>query len=285
MPFAQTLLDLIYGPVMTWFLDKALDTTFSALIGGLASLVVSWYVLTRHRRRFQRGDSDDLIFSAHYLLPVPGSPDKLALLLRNPLPPSTVDKMYDNPAARELMSILAARTSIESPVLQTEGRLGFEVLNQVTNVVTGATAGNSFERKVWLCALTCEDRAVVRKRCLRVFLIRPDDLRRFADWDWCRRLYVERWWHHFRVYALHRIAQMYLKEEVDSRDGPGDLMPMVHDQARHRRVVAVSIGINPDETLVCNPAAIDWGKVATELKKLGATLPSPAPAEATSRPA
>ena len=243
-----------------------------ALITGTIGAIAAWVMFMRHWLRFNRGDSDDIIFSAHHLHPVPGVEGRTALLLRNPLPPSTVAAMFDNPAARKLTRDLINSTSIENPVLLTHGTLGFEVLNQITNVVTGAMAGNAFRREVWLCALTCEDRAVVRKRCIRVFLIRPDDLRRFADWEWCKALYLERWWHYFRVYALHRIALMFLDEEVRAKDAPGDLMPLVHDQAGHRRIVPVSIGINPDEVIVGTPARVDWRSVAPSLKKLGVTI-------------
>ena len=72
--------------------------------------------------------------------------------------------MFDNPAARSLTRKLINATSVQNPVLLTEGMLGFEVLNHITNVAAGAMAGNAFPREVWLCALPCEDRAVVRKR-------------------------------------------------------------------------------------------------------------------------
>ena len=56
--------------------------------------------------------------------------------------------------------------------------------------------------------MTCEDRHVVRKRCVRCFLIRPEDLRRFGDWTWCcTKVRVEKPWHWYRVVALHCIAR------------------------------------------------------------------------------
>ena len=103
-------------------------------------------------------------------------------------------------------------------------------------------------------------------------MIPPADLIRFGDWDWYKTLYLERWWPYFRVYALHRIALMYLDESARARDAPRDLMPHVHDQAGHKRVVAVSVGINPTEVIVGIPARVDWDQVAPSLRILGAVI-------------
>ena len=111
--------------------------------------------------------------------------------------------------------------------------------------------------------MTCEDRSVVRKKCIRCFLVRPDDLVRFQDWSWCRsNVRVERPWHWFRVVALHRIALLYRDEEIIFSDPQSaGAMPLVDEQMKHRRIVSLSLGIMPDEIPIAEPLEIEWDQI------------------------
>ena len=149
------------------------------------------------------------------------------------------------------------------------GTIGFEVLNDAAGWISGSVATSSNERQVWLFCLTAEDRQVVRKRCVRGFLIRPDDLARFHDWAWCRtHVRLERPWHWFRIVALHRIARIYADQQLmySSPGNPG-AMPLVDDQAGHRRIIPLSLGLMPTETPIGPPVEIDW---ASHLEKFSA---------------
>ena len=102
---------------------------------------------------------------------------------------------------------LAEQATLADPVLATEGTAGFEIVNDVVNSVAGSLASSPFPREPWLLAITCEDRKVVRKCCIRVLLVRRDDLDRLASWDWCRdHILVEEWYHFWRIVTLHQIA-------------------------------------------------------------------------------
>jgi hypothetical protein len=108
--------------------------------------------------------------------------------------------------------------------------------------------------------LTAEDRKVVRKRCVRGFLIKPDDLHRFHDWEWCREaVTVERPWHWFRVVALHRIARQYADQcRAFAGGGVSEAMPLVDDQAGHRRIVTLSLGLIETEQPIAEPFVVSW---------------------------
>lgn len=254
------------------------------ILGITVGFVVSWFLLLRKRRlalnRLIRGDSDDVLFQSHHLHAVPGT-DRFVLLFRNVGPSTKVDRLYDNPAANQIVRELAAKTTLQDPVLKTEGTLGFEVLNDAFIHLAGHLATTPFEREQWLFAMTCEDRQVVRRKCIRCFLIRPADLERFADWDWCRdHVLCEQPWHWYRIVALHQIASLWKNEEARerSRDRSRDGLPLVDDHTVHRRIRTMSAGIFTKEIPVGEPATVPWQKQEAELKHLGLHLRiSPAP--------
>ena len=80
--------------------------------------------------------------------------------------------------------------------------------NQIVNSVAGSLASSPFPREPWLLAVTCEDRKVVRKCCIRVLLVRREDLDRLASWDWCRdHILVDVWYHFWRIVTLHQTLE------------------------------------------------------------------------------
>jgi hypothetical protein len=188
-------------------------------VGTVLGLVTSWFLVFRAKwrdlQRLKSGESDDLIYQMHRLYPVEGREDRFVLLFRNVAPKTTLADLYDNLQARSLVKDLGDRTSLTNPILLTEGRAGFEVLNDAFGHIAGLLATTPFPRDLWLFAMTCEDREIVRKRCVRCFLVRPDDLERFADWAWCRTaVLVERPTHWPRVMALHFLAKTWQQEKT-----------------------------------------------------------------------
>ena len=107
-------------------------------IGVIVGVAVSWFVLFRKRLKYfdrlRRGDSDELIFQAHYLLPVDAD-GAVQLLFRNVGPRTTVDAAYDNPAARNTLRTLCKRTTFNQPIVPTDGRSGYEILNDSKAIV------------------------------------------------------------------------------------------------------------------------------------------------------
>ena len=250
-------------------------------IGFLLGFFASWLLLFRRQLkaldRLKRGDSDDVLFQAHFLASVPGS-DKCVLIFRNLMPSTTVNDLYDNPAARKIVREMADFTSLKSPVLRTEGMLGFEVLNDAFNHIAGHLATTPFSRETWLFAMTCEDRKVVRRKCVRCFLIRPAELELFANWQWCRmNVLCEQPWHWYRIVALHQMAVQWQQEEKAAQDPPAGTqgMPLVDKHATHRRIRPLSAGIFVNEKPVGKPVSIPWESQEWELKKLGLDLKEP----------
>ncbi|MEM6469254.1 MAG: hypothetical protein AAF802_06765 [Planctomycetota bacterium] len=262
--------------------ERLLPEFLGKFLGFLSGFAASWFLLFRKRlnaiQKMQSGDSDDLLFQMHHLdwqtAGKPTSDTDCVLLFRNIAPKTTLNQLYDNEAVRERLEASADQTSLSDPILKTEGTVGFEIVNDALGHIAGLMAGTPHARKTWLFAMTCEDRAVVRKRCIRCFLIRADDLARFSDWSWCRqRVLVEKPWHWFRVVALHQIALAWQAEQADPslNEQPGS-MPMVNEQRKHRRVREVSLGLSDDERPVGMPVRIDWRASESMLKEFGLSL-------------
>jgi hypothetical protein len=245
-------------------------------LGFLLGFAVSWYFLFRKRirelQRFQQGDSDDILFQSHYLLPASGQ--QTQLVFRNVTTKLTVNQLYDNPAARELVRSLTEKTTLNDPILPTQGTLGFELLNDAANFAAGALANSPRAKQIWLFCMTCEDRLVVRRRCLRCFLIRQTDLERFEQWSSVRGLVlVEKPWHWFRLVALHRIAKVWAQERARfARIESDHSLPLVDDHLEHRRIVNLSLGLPEQEIAVSEPFAIDWTQHVDKLQQLGVEL-------------
>lgn len=250
----------------SWFADfqwrPFLLEVLGKATGVLVGIAASWFLLIRRRlramERLRSGDSDDVLFQAHYLHPL--DDDRFVLLFRSVAQKQTVNMMYDNPAAAELVRGLGDETSLHNPILPTQGTIGFEVLNDAANAISGALANSPLPRRVWMFCLTCEDRHVVRKRCVRCFLIRPEDLKRFHDWDWCsHKILVERPWHWFRVVALHRIARQWA-DQIRMFSTPTDpgAMPLVDEQTAHRRIIPLSVGLPESDQPIDQPVTVDW---------------------------
>lgn len=266
------------------------EKLFEGLLQAIAVVVVGWLVLYRQWRQLTQGRSDQVVFSANLLTPIGGPSEandsagagRYLLQLRTVLPSRTIDQLLDNVALRRAMRGLAEQATLVDPVLATEGTAGFEIVNDVVNSVAGGLASSPFPRETWLLAVTCEDRKVVRKCCIRVLLVRRDDLDRVASWDWCRdHVLVEEWYHFWRIVTLHQIAVRYQKEQAAQEQGRGqdirqNLLPLVDSQAHHPRVRALSLGINGQEPVIKPPQAVDWERYLPQVAAMGLKLPGKA---------
>lgn len=255
---------------LDWF--RVIPEILGKALGILLGFAVSWYVLFRRRMRaldrLRSGDSDDILFQAHHLISSSDSnEDGVTLIFRNVASSVTVNRLFDNEAARALVQKLASSTTLSEPILATEGQEGFEVLNDAFVYLSGSLAVSPFEREVWLFAMTCEDRQVVRRKCIRCFIIREPDLLRFLDWGWARtNVKVERPWHWFRVVALHFMAKRW---DTQRRVPIEESVPTVDRQQAHARIRPISLGICPDEKPLGGSLLVDWDSHERELRELG----------------
>jgi hypothetical protein len=267
----------IYESLMSWDWSTFWPEVLGKASGVLLGIGLSWFLLIRRRLqslgKLTSGDSDDILFQAHYLHRIDElNEDRVQLLFRNVAEKKTVEQIYDNPAAAELVRRLGDETELNQPILPTNGSIGFEILNDAAGWMSGAAATSGNPREVWLFCMTAEDRKVVRKRCVRCFLIRPNDLQQFHDWDWCREnVSVERPWHWFRVVALHRVARLYADQcRIYQTVGRADAMPLIDNQAGHRRIMSLSLGLISNEQPVSEPFFVPWGesKILDQLRDL-----------------
>ena len=262
----------------SWLADlewkRIIPETVGKGAGFLLGFGASWFLLFRRKlaelRRFNHGESDEILFQMHKLMPLNNSPDDIVLLFRNVGVKTTINLLYENTAARDLVRKLADGTSITEPILRTEGTPGFEVINDALGHIAGYLSLTPFERENWLFMVTSEDRQLVRKRCIRCFLILPADLERFANLQWClTHVKVEKPWHAYRVMSLHSIARYWQNEknvpdQIAGWKTDSNHLSTVHQQAKHERVRVISVGLHKGEKPIGTPVTVNWD----ELKSL-----------------
>ena len=267
--------------------QRVIPETVGKGAGFLLGFAASWFLLFRRKlmelRRFNQGESDEILFQMHKLMPVANSPDDIVLLFRNVGIKTTINQLYENTAARDLVRKLADGTSITEPILRTEGTPGFEVINDALGHIAGYLSLTSFERENWLFMVTCEDRQVVRKRCIRCFLILPQDLERFANLQWClTHVKVEKPWHAYRVMSLHSIARYWQNERkipdqlAGWKTGPDSNRP--GQEARHERVRVISVGLHKGEKPIGEPVTVNWDELKSLVDTMQAMEKQPAQA-------
>jgi hypothetical protein len=269
--------------VLSFLGRKLLEGLFQAAV----VVVIGWLVLYRQWRQLTQGKSDQVIFSANLFTPLDAQDRPSAdgtrylLQLRTVLAPKTADQLLDNVALRRLMRHLAEQANLVDPILATEGTAGFEIVNDIVNSVSGSLASSPFPRDQWLMALTCEDRRVVRKCCIRVLLVRRADLERLESWEWCRtHILVEAWYHYWRIVTLHQIALRFREEQAkqeqgSASDSKANLLPLVDRQAHHPRIRILSLGLNVEEPIIKPPIPVDWERYLPQVADMGLKLPGP----------
>jgi hypothetical protein len=239
----------------------------------LVGVAVAWVVFFSQLRRFWVGDSDDLLVQAHYLLP---RGEKYLLVFRTVVSPTTVKKLFDNDAAQRLIRRLAKATTIDQPILQSDGHLGFEIVNDILNHISGHLAVSPLPRSEWLMVTTCEDRRVAKKKCIRVFLIRPEDLTRFRDERFMQeKVTVESPWHFFRIVALHRIANdpEWLESMTSNQASKSTRDQfLVEPRAVHPRIRRVSLGLPETESSTKDPIEPNWSEATKYLRSFGSKI-------------
>ncbi len=247
----------------------AIPQVIGQILSVILGFIVSWFLLFRKRwlsfEKIQKGDTDIVLFQQHVLYP---QGDKHILLFRNACPNTTTQELYHNTAARDEARRLADRTTLQDPILDARDAIGFEVVNGAFSEIAGHLATTPFQREKWLFVMTCEDQKLVKRRCIRCFLIRQPDLECFANWDWCRnQLLCEKPWHWVRIVTLHKIAEQWNNDGAEDKRS-AKAMPAIDTGTRYR-IWQMSAGINTAEVPIGDPVTIPWDQHEEQLRKLG----------------
>src|SRR3954471_4446087 len=209
------LWDMVLEFLHSFTLKQVLEVLAHGLLQAALTVLVVYLTFWRKARRLAAGESDDLLVGANYLVPLGdgAGPGAYCLALRTIGPSTSVQAVFENVVLRDRVQKRARRTTPDEPILPTEHKLGFEVVNSLANHVCGTLALSSLPEGRWLMAVTCEDRKMVRKACVRVLLIRAEDVPRLRDWAWCERsVRFERAYHAIRLWTIHRIVRTWQEE-------------------------------------------------------------------------
>jgi hypothetical protein len=257
-----------------WFMDNAATELLSLAVGGLVVGAVSSVRHRRERARFLAkiadGDDTEIIYSQINLLE-DDDQGRPTLRLYNLPGRTTVTHIFrTNPALRDHVLELSEKTSAASPMLDFQDEIGKTSLHEIFNHYSCQFSVLHGEITQWVFAVTCKDAGTFEGKRVRCFLLRPDDLKKLADWEFCRAVRVVYKDHGGRLIELHKIAQVYKK--LLQVDTPPMLPRPVMD------MMAPLPGKLPFQAT----RAVDWGsdRMKAALKDAGMPAEQPAPASA-----
>lgn len=266
------LWDVIFQGLVTADWSRAIPEFVGRLIPSLLLLFVGWIMYRRGVRRLQAGDSDEIVTNLHYFKD--RQDGTRTMLLRMGAPDTSVNKLLDEVPHRKRLQHLATLTSVDDPILPTCQRGDFDLLNAMLKHAVAPYAVSPFPSEPWLFMATSEDRKIVRFKCIRIWLIKREDLLPMASLQWTiTHIRPTSAWHVVRIIALHFAAKRYVAEEQEFRERPEGTNGFNDNLTRHRRIREVRIGARPNEFEEGKSISVDWASHIEDFQKLGISLP------------
>ncbi len=232
------------------------------LTGGLVGWALGYWRRHKLKRQVVGGDIRELLTVEQILLRE--QPDGRATLRIRSLGSAPLHTVLTNPLAHDTFLKRAAATTTKNTLIAMHDQMGSYLLHLLQPWVCGLAQNGPFKHDVWLMAPVCEPNQLSNYQSTTVVLVRRDDLERFLNWDWCRRLHVEHGSDGARVLTLWQMAREHQKQSAE--------MARLKDEGKRTRFVetmyVLDLGLDMEECpLPTRP--IPWDRYAPVLKELG----------------
>ena len=244
-PYIPGLLLMLFGMSVGWLLGR-------------------W---RRHqlKRQVKGGDLRDLIAIEQILLR--DHPDGRTTMRIRSCGAAPVQHVLTNALAQEEFERRAAATTPADPLINMDEKVGSFLLHLLQPWVCGMTRGGTFPHDVWVMAPVCEPSVLSAYQTTTVVLIRQHDLKRFLDWEACKRLQVEHGSDGARILTLWHMARGLEKQlaEVRRRHQAGE--PSTYAETMYLLDLALDTG---EAELPTKP--VPWRRFDKTLQQLGLKL-------------
>jgi hypothetical protein len=249
---------------LNWVTQGAKNEIFATLvaIAVLGSVGRLGYLLAV--RRLENGqDLEDVVVQAHRVID--------GTLCFRGLDHDILSQVLANKHLQELLMKWASQTSYDNPIIPMHPKFRDDILIRISGSVSGMAFNSPHPLERWHLFVTCETDhpdAVTRSvpwNKIRIWLITPEELKQFSDWDYVKNIKVTTPHHSFRLFSLHRIACMVYHGEEPQNEAFRPLLSRT-----------VDLGIRPaaEWTPINAPivgASVDWKnpKNSFYIEKLG----------------
>lgn len=231
----------------------------------LVGLTTGWLLGHWRRRRLlkqMRGGDIRELLTAEQVLIRDLDDGRTTLRIRS-LGAAPLTQVLLNPIAHETFLQRAGSTKTTNPLLNMTDQLGSYLLHLLQPWVCGLARSGPFAHDIWIMAPVCEPGLLSSHQSATVVLVRQSDLKRFLDWEWCKRLQVEHGGDGARVLTLWHMAREFERqlEEVKRRREK-------HESARFVETMYIlDLGLDAEVTPLPTKA-IPWDRFARVLKEL-----------------
>ncbi len=187
------------------------------LIGVVAGWLLGYWRRHRLMKQVRGGDIRELL-SAEQVL-VRDHPDGRTTIRIRSLGGSPLSQVLLNPVAHAAFVKRVRHTGPTRPLIDMADQVGSYLLHLLQPWVCGVARPGNFPHDVWIMAPVCEPGVLSEHQSTTVVLVRRDDLMRFRDWEWCKRLHVEHGSDATRVLTLWHMAREFERQiaEVEER--------------------------------------------------------------------
>jgi hypothetical protein len=232
----------------------------------LLGVIVGWFLgyWRRHRLKKQVAGGDIRELLAIEQILVKEQPDGRTTLRIRSLGSAPLASVLTNPVAHDTFLHRAARTKPTNTLIDMQDQTGSYLLHLLQPWVCGMARIGPYPHDIWITAPVCEPSQLSRFQSTTVVLIRQSDLKRFFDWEFCKRIHVEHGSDGARVLTLWHMARELEKQlaEVNRLRAEGKTSRFVET------MYLLDLGLDLEEyALPTKP--VPWQRFAPILKELG----------------
>jgi hypothetical protein len=231
------------------------------LLGLLAGWILGYWRRHRMMKLVRGGDIRELL-SAEQVLIRDQADGKTTLRIRS-LGASPVTQVLFNPVAHDALLKRTRATTAANPLLDMSDQMGSYLLHLLQPWVCGLARGGAFKHDVWIMAPVCEPGVLSAHQSATVVLVRQGDLKRFLDWEWCKRIQVEHGSDGARVLTLWCMAKEFERQ-----------MDKVHRRREKKEstryietMYVLDLGLDTEE-IPLPTKAIRWERFESVLKEM-----------------
>lgn len=231
------------------------------LLGLLAGWVLGYWRRHRMMKQVRGGDIRELLAVEKVL--VRETPGGSATLRIRSLGAATVTQVLFNPVAHDAFLKRTRATTPANPLLDMSDQMGSYLLHLLQPWVCGLARTGAFKHDVWIMAPVCEPGVLSSHQSPTVVLVRQGDLKRFLDWEWCKRVQVEHGSDGARVLTLWRMAHELERqlEEVHRRREKKETTRYIET------MYVLDLGLDTEE-MPLPTKAIRWERFDSVLKEM-----------------